>query len=188
MTSVDKTLTDLSAFWDTTASSEMESSLREVKLAIKKFGNAASEIEALVVEEKVKLSRIMSNVQDITYNLKKSNDTVKAIVGNVKRITDDLVTADFKGVIENAKNTLAKVNTSLEAANNGEGTLGKLLGDESLYNELVRTNQELQNLVNDLQVHPERYIHFSVFGTKTKGVPLTNLEEKRLRNLLDTIP
>ena len=188
MTSVDKTLTDLSAFWDTTASSEMESSLREVKLAIKKFGNAASEIEALVVEEKVKLSRIMSNVQDITYNLKKSNDTVKAIVGNVKRITDDLVTADFKGVIENAKNTLAKVNTSLEAANNGEGTLGKLLGDESLYNELVRTNQELQNLVNDLQVHPERYIHFSVFGAKTKGVPLTNLEEKRLRNLLDTIP
>ena len=188
MTSVDKTVTDLSAFWDTTASSEMESSLREVKLAIKKFGNAASEIEALVVEEKVKLSRIMSNVQDITYNLKKSNDTVKAIVGNVKRITDDLVTADFKGVIENAKNTLAKVNTSLEAANNGEGTLGKLLGDESLYNELVRTNQELQNLVNDLQVHPERYIHFSVFGTKTKGVPLTNLEEKRLRNLLDTIP
>ncbi len=188
MTSVDKTVTDLSAFWDTTASSEMESSLREVKLAIKKFGNAASEIEALVVEEKVKLSRIMSNVQDITYNLKKSNDTVKAIVGNVKRITDDLVTADFKGVIENAKNTLAKVNTSLEAANNGEGTLGKLLGDESLYNELVRTNQELQNLVNDLQVHPERYIHFSVFGAKTKGVPLTNLEEKRLRNLLDTIP
>lgn len=188
MTSVDKTVTDLSAFWDTTASSEMESSLREVKLAIKKFGNAASEIEALVVEEKVKLSRIMSNVQDITYNLKKSNDTVKAIVGNVKRITDDLVTADFKGVIENAKNTLAKVNTSLEAANNGEGTLGKLLGDESLYNELVRTNQELQNLVNDLQVHPERYIHFSVFGAKTKGVPLTNLEEKRLRNLLDSIP
>lgn len=188
MTSVDKTVSNLSAFWDTTASSEMESSLREVKMAIKKFGNAASEIEALVVEEKVKLSRIMSNVQDITYNLKKSNDTVKAIVGNVKLITDDLVTADFKGVIENAKNTLAKVNTTLDSANSGEGTLGKLLGDESLYNELVRTNQELQNLVNDLQVHPERYIHFSVFGAKTKGVPLTNLEEKKLRNLLDTIP
>jgi phospholipid/cholesterol/gamma-HCH transport system substrate-binding protein len=175
MTSVDKTVTNLSAFWDTTASSEMESSLREVKLAIKKFGNAASEIESLVVEEKVKLSRIMSNVQDITYNLKKSNDTVKAIVGNVKRITDDLVTADFKGVIENAKNTLSKVNTTLDAANSGEGTLGKLLGDDSLYNELVQTNQELQNLVNDLQVHPERYIHFSVFGAKTKGVELSFL-------------
>lgn len=188
ITSIDKTVTNLSAFWDTTASSEMEKSLKEVKMAIKKFGNAAAEIESLVVEEKVKLSRIMTNVQDITYNLKKSNDSVKAIVGNVKRITDDMVTADFKGVIENAKNTLAKVNSTLDAANSGEGTLGKLLGDESLYNELVNTNQELQNLVNDLQVHPERYIHFSVFGAKTKGVPLTNLEEKKLRNLLDSIP
>lgn len=188
MSSIDKTVTNLSAFWDTTASSEMEKSLKEVKIAIKKFGNAASEIESLVVEEKVKLSRIMTNVQDITYHLKKSNDTVKAIVGNVKRITDDMVTADFKGVIENAKNTLATVNKTLDEANNGEGTLGKLLGDDALFNELVKTNQELQNLVNDLQVHPERYIHFSVFGAKTKGVPLTNMEEKKLHNLLDTIP
>jgi len=66
--------------------------------------------------------------------------------------------------------------------------MGKLLKDEKLYTELVETNNELQNLVNDLQLHPERYIHFSVFGAKTKGVPLTSQEEKKFRKLLDTIP
>jgi phospholipid/cholesterol/gamma-HCH transport system substrate-binding protein len=185
---VDKVVNSVSAFWDTTATSELEGSLKEVKIAIKKFGNAADQIEGLVVDERQKLSRILSNVETITINLKKSNDNVKAIVGNVKQITDDLVTSDFKGVITNAKNTLASINSILEQAKSGEGTLGKLLGDETLYNELVKSNHELQNLVNDIQLHPERYIHFSVLGAKTKGVPLTSREEKKLRNLLDSIP
>jgi len=188
MSSIDKVVNDVSAFWDTTATSEIEGSLKEVKIAIKKFGNAADQIEGLVIDERQKLGRILSNVETITINLKKSNDNVRDIVGNVKQITDDLVTADFKGVIDNAKNTLASINSVLDQAKNGEGTLGKLLGDEKLYNELVKTNQELQNLVNDFQLHPERYIHFSVLGAKTKGVPLTSKEEKKLRNLLDSIP
>ena len=73
------------------------------------------------------------------------------------------------------------------SAKSGEGTLGKLLGDEKLYNELVKTNLDLQNLVNDIEIHPERYIHFSVMGSKTKS-PFTNREERRLKDFLDTIP
>jgi phospholipid/cholesterol/gamma-HCH transport system substrate-binding protein len=188
MTSIDKMVNGVTAFWDTSATTEIESSIKEVRVAIKKFGNAAREIEGLVVDERAKLSRIMSNVEQITLNLKRSNDTVKAIVGNVKSVTDDLVTADFKGIIENAKNTLKQINDALAQANTGEGTLGKLLSDDGLYKELVETNNELQNLVNDLQIHPERYIHFSVFGAKTKGVPLTNKEEKKLQKILDSIP
>lgn len=170
----------LAAFWDTTASSEMEQSLREVKLAIRKFGESADMINGLVAEERVKVSRIMSNVQEITLNLKRSNDTVKAIVGNVKTITDQLVTSDFKGTIENAKNTLASVNKVLDAALTGDGTIGKLISDDSLYMELIQTNQELQDLVDDLQKHPERYIHFSVLGAKSKR-QFTEAEEKKIR-------
>ena len=187
LTSIDKMVNGVSAFWDTTASGELEGSLKEIKIAIKRFGNAAEEIELLVVDEKVKLSRILSNVETITLNLKKSNEKVKSIIGNVEQLTSELVTSDFKGVITNAKNTLGSINAILETAKEGEGTLGKLLGDQTLYNELVKTNQELQNLVNDIQVHPERYIHMSVFGAKTKGVPITSLEEKKLRKLLDSL-
>jgi len=170
----------LAAFWDTTASSEMEQSLVEVRLAIKKFGNAAEMINSLVAEEKVKVSRVMTNVQEITLNLKKSNDTVKAIVGNVKTITDNLVTADFVGTIENAKNTLASVNKVLDAALEGDGTIGKLISDDSLYMELIETNQQMQDLVEDLQKHPERYIHFSVLGAKSRR-QFTEAEEKKIR-------
>jgi len=186
--SIDNMVNGVSAFWDTTATSQIEGSLKEIKIAIKRFGSAAEQIELLVESEKVTLSRILSNVEEITANLKRSNEKVKKIVGNVEGITDDLVSADFKGTINNAKETLAKINDVLDTAMKGEGTLGKLLGDEALYNELVKTNQELQNLVEDIQIHPERYIHFSVLGAKTKGVPLTKQEEEKLRNLLDSLP
>lgn len=186
MATVDKMALSLSAFWDTTATSELQGSLREAKIAINRFGNVAEELDLLVSQEKVTISKVLANVESITANLKKSNDQITSIVGNVKKISDDMVTADFKGVVNNASNTLKAVNEVLDKAKNGEGTLGKLLGDEALYKELVETNQELQNLVNDLQLHPERYIHFSVLGAKTKGVSLTTDEEKKLRKILDT--
>lgn len=178
----------ISTFWDTTASSELESSMRELRISIKKIGKAVDQIEGLLVDERIRLSRIMSNVEAITLNLKKSNDTVKAIVGNVKILTDDLVTADFKGTIEQAKNTLASINKILDSAAAGEGTLGKLVNDDSLYIELIQTNQSMQNLVEDLQAHPERYIHFSVMGAKTKGMPLTVDEERKLKEWLKKQP
>ncbi len=83
---------------------------------------------------------------------------------------------------------IQKLNNTLEEVNSGQGSLGKLLKDEALYNELVNTNKEMQELVEDIQLHPERYIHFSVLGARTKGVPLTGRDEKKLRKLLDTIP
>jgi phospholipid/cholesterol/gamma-HCH transport system substrate-binding protein len=183
LSSVDKMVNGISAFWDETATSEIEASMREVKIAIKNFGDAAVQIQALVGDERVRISRILSNVQSITETLKESDAQVKQILGNVKTVTDDMVTMDFKGVMGDAQKTLQSVNAVLEAATNGNGTLAKLVNDEALYNELVQTNEDLQTLLTDLKLHPERYIHFSVMGSKTKS-SLSPEEEKQIRELL----
>lgn len=188
MTSVDKVIGSISAFWDTTATSSLEGSLNEVRTAIHRFGTVALEVEDLVKTERVQLHKILANVDNITANLNLSNEKITAILGNAKRITDDLVTADFKSVIGDAQKTIRSLNDMLKNATEGKGTLGMLLNDQKLYDELVKTNKELQDLVNDIQLHPERYIHFSVLGAKSKGVPLKPSEEKKLRNLLDSIP
>jgi phospholipid/cholesterol/gamma-HCH transport system substrate-binding protein len=184
---IDNLVTSFSSFWDTTATSSIAQSMKELKTTINRFGNVAKEVENLVAEEKVKFGSIMTNVSSITHNLKLSNDKITGILGNAQQLTSDLVSADFKTVILDAQTTLQKVNLILTEANNGTGTLGKLLGDEKLYDEIVNTNLSVQNLINDLQMHPERYIHFSVLGAKSKGVPLTKAEEKKLRKVLDTI-
>jgi phospholipid/cholesterol/gamma-HCH transport system substrate-binding protein len=188
MSSIDKMVISLSAFWDETATSEIEGSLKQVKITIQKLGNVAQELGGFVTEEKVHFGHIMNNVESITTNLKKSNDQITSIIGNTKKISDDLVTADFKAVILNAENTLKKLNNVLSDVESGKGTVGKLLHDEKLYSELVETNDELQNLTSDIILHPERYIHFSVFGAKNKGVSISGKEEKKLRKFLDSIP
>jgi phospholipid/cholesterol/gamma-HCH transport system substrate-binding protein len=186
--SIDKMVNSLSSFWDTTATSEIKGSMRELKMAIHKLGNVAGQMESLVSDERQKFSKIMSNIESISSNLKKSNDQVTAIIGNTKKISDDLLTSDFKAVISNASITIKSLNEMLDKTKKGEGSLGKLINDDKLYNALLSTSDELQNLVDDLQLHPERYIHFSLLGAKTKGLPLTGNEEKSLRKLLDSIP
>jgi phospholipid/cholesterol/gamma-HCH transport system substrate-binding protein len=187
ISNVDRAISSLSAFWDTTATSEIEESIAQVKIAINKIGHVANEVEGLVIAEKEHLSNIFTNVESITLNIKKSNEEVRAIIGNVKKVSDEMVTADFKTVIENAKETIKALNRILSDANAGKGSLGKLMKDEDFYNELVKTNTELQDLMADLKLHPEKYINFSFIGAKNKGLALTPNEEKKLRKVLDTI-
>ncbi|MEJ6686207.1 MAG: MlaD family protein [Crocinitomicaceae bacterium] len=187
MISVDNMVNSLTAFWDSTATSELEGSFNRVKTTIDKLGNAAEEIELFVAQERLQFSRIMSNVESITVNLKKSNDEVSHIIGNAKKLSDDLVSSDFKGVILDANTSIQKINAILTEVENGTGTMSKLLYDEQLYLELVDSNKKLQDLVEDLTLHPERYIHFSLLGSKTKGTTLSPKEERKLRKILDTI-
>jgi phospholipid/cholesterol/gamma-HCH transport system substrate-binding protein len=188
MGSIDRMVISLSSFWDTTATSEIEGSLLEVKNTIKRLGRVANELEGFIASERNQFSKIMSNVESITLNIRKSNDELTKIIGNTRKITDDFVSADFKSVILDAQTTIRKLNLTLEDVENGHGTLGKLIHDEKLYNELVETNKDLQNLVTDLQANPSRYVHFSVFGKKSEGLILSEKEELKFKRWLDTIP
>ncbi|MFM8597353.1 MAG: MlaD family protein [Flavobacteriales bacterium] len=188
MLSIDNMVESLSSFWDTTATSELEGSLKEVKMTIKKLGRVADELQGFVATERAQFTKIMSNVESITLNLKRSNDQITAIIGNTRKITDDLVTADFKGTILDAQTTLKKFNMVLAEVEAGQGSLGKLIHDEKLYTELVGTNNDLQNLVTDLQAHPERYVHLSLIGGKSKGLQLSKKNEDKLQKMLDSLP
>jgi len=188
MLSVDKMVGSLTSFWDTTATSELEGSLKQVKLTIKKLGNVADELQGFVASERAQFSKIMANVEAITLNLRKSNDQITGIVGNTRKITDELVTADFKGTILEAQTTLKKFNMVLAEVEKGQGTLGKLIHDDKLYAELVATNNDLQDLVTDLEAHPERYVRLSLIGGKTKGLQLSKKNEDKLNKLLDSLP
>jgi phospholipid/cholesterol/gamma-HCH transport system substrate-binding protein len=130
----------------------------------------------------------MTNVESITLNIRRSNDELSKIIGNTRKITDDFVSADFKSILLDAQTTVKKLNLTLEDVENGHGTLGKLIHDEKLYNELVETNNELQNLVTDLQANPSRYVHFSIIGRKSEGLMLSEKEEVKFKKWLDTIP
>lgn len=185
MGSLDHMVVSVSSFWDTTAAQSLDGSLLEVKIAISRFGNLAKNLDEMVYSEKQRLGEILANVNSITGNLEQSNSKIAKIIGNVEGLTDSLLTSDFKKTIASATATIEKLNLVLQDVSNGKGTLGKLLHDEALHDELITTNKTLQSLVKDIEKNPQRYIHFSVLGRKDKTVKLTVEEERKLKDLLN---
>ena len=90
------------------------------------------------------------------------------ISGDLAKVTSDLSEADINKVITNAQNTLSNLNTLLSEIENGKGTVGKLLKDDALYNDLDKSAKQLELLLQDFRLNPKRYVHFSLFGKKAK--------------------
>jgi len=185
---VDLFVSSLSTYWDTTANIELTNVFSNVQSTLIRFNSVASQLDGLLSTEKIKMMTILNNVESITSNLQKSNEVITKILENALVFTNDFALSEFKELTVSAHAALNKFNSLLDATMQGNGTLGKLLNDEQLYTELNSTNQQLQDLLADFEKHPERYIHISVFGAKTKGVPLSASEEKKLKHLLDSLP
>jgi phospholipid/cholesterol/gamma-HCH transport system substrate-binding protein len=134
-------------------------------------GSAAS-IEKMLNEQSGSISQSMNNVNSFTKNLADNNEKLSRTMTNVEKTTAQLSQADINGSVTQLKLALEKLNTVLAKADSQDGTLGKLLNDKSLYNNLNNSIQSANTLLDDLRVHPKRYIQLSVFGKKDKSGPL----------------
>ena len=109
------------------------------------------------------LSNILSsqgeNINTTLENLAETSD-------NLNQITDSLSQANLKGVITKFESTATNLNLVLSSINRGEGSLGKLIKGDALYNNLEASTKEVELLIKDLKEHPKRYVHFSLFGKK----------------------
>lgn len=164
--------------------SGLNASIASVQRTVKSLENTAVSLEGFITEEKPKISATLTNVRSITNNLANNNDKINDIINNFAKISNDVSKADLSKTIGELNNTLAKVNNILDAVDKGEGSLGKLIKSDSLHNALLATNKKVQDLIANITEHPTRYLHFSVFGAKEKGLKLTAAEEKELKDLL----
>ena len=75
---------------------------------------------------------------------------------------------NLKNTINQTKNTMASLNEVVMKINKGEGSLGLLVNDKKMYDNLQSSAASLDKLLIDLKANPKRYLHFSVFGKKEK--------------------
>lgn len=186
--SVEGIVVSINAFWDTSAAYTIEESMYEVREAIGTFGELANNLSILISKETEMVGKILKDVHAVTDNLANKSEQISNTIDNISAISDTLADTDIKGVIAETKTTLTEINDVLSMVNSGEGTLGSLLHSDSLYNALVNTNESVQHLLDDMAANPNKYVHFSLFGRKVKGVQLTSEEEKKLKNWLQTQP
>lgn len=138
-----------------------------------------------LVDESGKVTATINKLENIVSNIQKSNNQITKVISNTAAITDTISKLELAKTINSINNTMASVNSMMESINKGEGTIGNLLKNDSLYRELVRTNDELNRLLENIREHPNRYVHFSVFGRKDRGIKLDARDEKKLKQILN---
>ncbi|WP_418509868.1 MlaD family protein [Corallibacter sp.] len=107
--------------------------------------------------------------------ISKNDESLTAVITNFNTISKDLavLSNDLKNVevsktVANLDTTLNNLNGILAGLDQGEGSLGKLLKDEKLYDNLEVASMQLKELLQDVKLNPKRYINVSVFGGKNK--------------------
>lgn len=168
MLSIDSVLVVIRGVFDENTRKNLALSFESIKLTIKNLEHTTYNIDTLVTTQKYKLAAIISNVESITANIKKNNDKISNIIVNFSNISDTIAKAKISSTINNADKALGEFNMILGKVNRGEGSLGMLVNNDSLYRNLNSASDQLNQLVEDIKLNPQRYISISVFGKKSK--------------------
>ncbi len=139
----------------------------DFKRSIHSISTSLKNVEGITKDvEKGRLNRIMANLESITSNFSQNGEKINAIMSNLNNITDKAARLDFE-------HTMNKVNAAVNdfqeitgKINSGKGSIGLLLNDEALYNNLNNASKEMDNLMKDVKEKPGKYIKLSIFGKK----------------------
>lgn len=149
-----------------------------VKTMIANMAVSTAYLQRLLNTESGMVAQAVGNLNSVTGNLAKNNDQVTQAIRNVEITTGNLANARIKetvdaleGTVNELKGTITKLDNNL---NSNKGTLGKLMNDQKLYDQMNRAALSLEILLDDLRVHPKRYVNISVFGSKSKPDALTS--------------
>ena len=155
-----------------------------VEKMLPKLDSILTSVNALLADPALAAS--LHNVETITSNLTISTrelNTLMAglnkqvpgmvrkangVLDNTNRLTANLASLDVQGTLNRVNQTLESAHQFTEKLNSNQGSLGLLMNDTKLYDNLTSTMSHADSLVIDLKAHPKRYVHFSVFGRKDK--------------------
>jgi phospholipid/cholesterol/gamma-HCH transport system substrate-binding protein len=114
------------------------------------------------------LTHSFRSLEAVTTSLSKKNPQISSSIDKLANITSSIDSADLGKTILVLDSTLSALQTILDKMSKGEGTMGKMVNDNSLYAHLDSTSNNINELMKDLKEHPNRYVHFSLFGKKDK--------------------
>ena len=167
MVSADSLLTNLNSVFDSKTKANLKNAIAELNGTLTSFRSTSNSLNTLIVNNQENLDSTLTNFNKLSSNL--------------TTITDSVAKSDLSGTIEELQSTLDGVNTLLATIESGEGSMGKLLKDEKLYDNLEGASKQLEQLLQDFKLNPKRYVHFSVFGKKAKIYDADGNEIKEIK-------
>jgi phospholipid/cholesterol/gamma-HCH transport system substrate-binding protein len=161
---MDSVLTSVNSTLSPEFQRNFDRSFASIARTLETLEKTTKTVDGLVTNQSSKISLIITNLESISTNLKNNNSTITKIVNNFDKISDDVAKANFAQTITEANKAVADLQVIINKVNSGNGTLGQLINDERMYNNLNNAAANLDKLIVDLKANPKRYVSFSVFG------------------------
>jgi len=135
---------------------------------IDEINGSVSDLAATIVAIRKTILSVNAMVADNQQNLKRTLENTKNITENFSKVSDSINAIDFAKIINKADEAVGNFNEMSKKINSGEGTIGQLINDKRMYDNLEAATRELEQLLRDIKLHPKRYIHFSIFGKSSE--------------------
>ncbi|HHH52420.1 MAG TPA: MCE family protein [Bacteroidetes bacterium] len=163
--------------------------VNDAKKIINNLASITQKLDKILDKSDKNLENSIANVESLTKSLKNSDKKIEQIIDNLDVISENLKNANIdslvingnetvaslsssiknlKGVLVKADSSLDKIDNLVADVNKGKGSLGKLMKDDQLYNELDLTVKHTNLLLQDIRLHPGRYINISLLKGKGK--------------------
>jgi len=137
------------------------------------LNKSMASIQQMVDKQGGSIAQTADNLNGFTKNLADNNKKISNIINNLDSTSQSIKDANLNKTIKEIQTALVGINLTLQKLNTGNGTAAKLMNDPAVYTELKNTINSVNTLVDDIKVHPKRYINLSVFGKKDKTTPLS---------------
>ncbi|MBL7963700.1 MAG: MCE family protein [Flavobacteriales bacterium] len=180
--SVDSVLTSLQAILNPGTIGDIDSSFTSVRRTLETLERTAKRVDDLVAAESMALRATIENMEKLSRSLADNRDEMDRIFSNLDTLAASLASGRMDRALENMAQASDQMKTLMERLNSGQGTMGKLMTNDSLYNNLTAASAELDLLLEDLRVNPNRY--FSVFGKKDRLPKLSDADVKRIQQAM----
>jgi phospholipid/cholesterol/gamma-HCH transport system substrate-binding protein len=161
--SIDSVITVVQTIFNDDTRNNVTASIQNIRNTLRNVESASGNLDSILMDERHRINRILLNVESITTNLKDNNEHVSAVLANFAALSDSLAQSEIPQTLRDARNAIARIEDITQRLNNGEGTIGQLLTNDSLYIELENSTSSLNKLLEDIRQNPKRYLKFSVF-------------------------
>jgi phospholipid/cholesterol/gamma-HCH transport system substrate-binding protein len=161
---IDSVLVSVNNIFSPQARADLQNSISALHVSMENFSSLSQRLNG----QSVALAHVIQNADKITTNLANNNENIDQTLKNLRTTTDKLSRASIDAMVGNVDKAAGNLNDVLRKINNNEGSMGLLVNDKNLYNNLTSTLAELTKLSADLKAHPSRYINLTIFGRKAK--------------------
>ncbi len=145
--------------------------------AIDAIHHSGVTLDTMLTNGNEHVQSILKNVDSITYTISNHSDEIGTLINNFSNISDSVSKANIAQTLYKADDAVTQIQLVLNKINSGESSLGALVDDKTLYNNLENASKQLNTLLIDVQKNPKRYVSFPIFSSGKDKSKDTNKKE-----------